>query len=777
MKNRVSWLMIPVVALSIGACGKKEEGVKVPEVAEEVSVVGELKLEGEVSVEEAPAAAASISAEERAVKLGFVRYLTPDTEAVLVFQNGAKSVDRVTSSKVWKLLQDQLAGGLMPMDEGEEMDDIEEMDDDFEIPEGEQDAAVDGAAADVDAGAGLPGEMGPGMLFGTEFTMAMGKTTGEQAANLLMLNRRMTYLQMRGLAKASVAAAREGERADLEEALVDGYTSEWFVDLLKDPDSGMAMFERMEMPPLYLAFRVGEEQRPAAAQEVAAMLANFNMLGDMVEPVETEKAGQKFAGYKVSGAKISANLAGARDIMEESLDVATVDQLLAAVTKKDLVVLSGTIGDYVLLFLGAEADDLQLAGELGQSIVATDALDFTDAYASKELAAVVYGQKAAMDQLYASVGGLADITDGLRDGISGADGLGDTRDLEAMFQIVAEREAALQKLASNEALGTVVFYEDGLKIESYGGVDRGAIAWQAPNRLGHLGDSPDVVLFANMTVDAAYDEGLRGYFEALFETAYAMTLKLTELPIEDDQIAQFTGMVKVFDDNFRSDMIAMWNAYNQDFGDGLAGETAWVVDLKGAAPAVPGVPQVVVDKLKLPRIAMVSPIEDRAKLGVAWDKMNVTATGILGKVSGMVGQDLPMQKPLSSEKNELTTWFFPLPFFNDDFLPSVTLDDQWWAASTSKNQALELIGQAAAGGVERTGLVFTVNFRALESYAKETAKLMDENADALMGAPFSPEEMQLIEDSIGVLGELDKITVHSRREGAVLRSSVHFKTR
>ncbi len=766
--------MIPVLALSIGACGKKDEGVKAPEGAVEVAAAVMDPVGGAELPDEVPEVKdAAISAEERAAKLGFVRYLPADTEAVLVFHNGAKSVDRVTSSKVWELLQVQFAGGLMPLDEGGEMDDLEEMDDDFEVPEGEQDVAVDGA----DAGVGTDDAMGLGMFFGREFTMAMGKTTGEQTANLLTLNRRMTYLQMRGLAKALVAAAGEGERADLEQALADGYTSELFVDLLKDPDSGLAMLERMAMPPLYLAFRVGEEQRSAAAQEVAALLANLNVFGDMVEPVETEKAGQKFAGFKVSGAKISANLAGAREVMEEEFDAATVDQLLAAVAKKDLVVLSGTIGDYVLLFLGAAVDDLQLASELGQSIVAADALDFTDAYASKELAAVVYGQKAAMDQLYASVGGLADMAGGLSDGISGADALGDTRDLEAMFQIVAEREAALQKLASNEALGTVVFYEDGLKIESYGGVDRGAIAWQAPNRLGHLGDSPYVVLFANMTVDAAYDEGLRGYLEALFETAYAMTLKVTELPIEDDQIAQFTGMVKKFDDHFRPDMIAMWNAYNEDFGDGLGGETAWVVDLKGAAPAVPGVPQVVVDKLKLPRIAMVSPVEDRAKLGVAWDKMNVTATGILGKVSGLVGQDIPMQKPLSSEKNELTTWFFPLPFFNDDFLPSVTLGDQWWAVSTSKNQAHELIGQAAAGVAERTGLVFTVNFRALEHYAKETAKLMDENAEALMGAPFTPEQVQLIEDSIGVLGDLDKMTVHSRREGGVLRSSVHFKTR
>lgn len=761
MKNRASWLIIPAVALSFGACKKKEEA-KAPEIP--AAVVDAAKLPDAVKTPAAETAA--ISAEERAAKLGFVKYLPQDTEAVLAFHNGTKSADRVTSSKLWQLVQTQMGGGMVPMD------DAEELDDEIEIPEAEQDAD-----ADAPEDAAMEEPMGPAMLFGTEFTMAMGKSTGEQTANLLTLNRRMTYFQMRGLAKSLVAAARKGEIADLEQSLTEGYSSDLVADLLKDPDSGIPLLERTKMPPLYFAFRVGDDQRLAAAQQVAALLANLNMLGEMVEPVETEKAGQKFAGFKVSGAKISATMAADRAGLDEDLDPATVDQLLAVVAKKDLVILTGTIGDYVLLFLGAAADDLNLASEIGQSMVSTDALAFTDAYVSKELAAVVYGQKAAMDQLYASAGGLADMTNGLRDGIAGADGLGDTRDLEAMFQIVAEREAALQKLVSNETLGTVAFFEDGLKIESYGGSDNGALAWTTPNKLGHLGDSSDVVLFANMTVDAAYDEKMRAYFEALFETAYAMTLKVAELPIEDEQIAQFTGMAKMFDENFRTDLVALWNTYNVDFGGSLGGETAWVIDLKGAAPAVPGIPQAVVDTLKVPRISMISPVTDRAKLTASWEKMNVTTTGILAKVSGMVGQEIPMQKPISSEKDGFTTWFFPLPFFNEDFLPSVTVGDQWWAASTSKNQALDLLAQATAGGETRTGLVFNVNFKALETYAKETAKIADENAEAIMGAPLTPEQKQLIEDSIGVLGDLDKMTVHSRREGTVLRSSIHFKTR
>jgi len=365
----------------------------------------------------------------------------------------------------------------------------------------------------------------------------------------------------------------------------------------------------------------------------------------------------------------------------------------------------------------------------------------------------------------------------LRDGIAGSEGLGDTRDLEAMFQVVADRESALKKLVSNEAQGIVAFFEEGLKIESYGGMDAGAMDWKKPNKLAHLGSSSDVVLFANMNVTDEYDQKSREYFEALLETAYGITMKVAELPMKDEQFKQFAEMAKMYDGQFRGDTVAFWQAFSGDFGQGLGMESAFIVDLKGAAPAIPGVPQKVVDEAKVPRITVILPVVDRAKLTASWDKMNTTTTKILGQVSQMMGQDIPMQKPLSSEKNDLTTWFFPLPFFNDDFLPSVTVGDEWFAASTSKNQAIDLINQAKAGGEAGSGFSLTLNFKALEAYAKDTAKLVDENAETMMGEALTPEQKNLIEDGIDVMSEFDNLKIHSRREASVLRSSVHFKTR
>jgi hypothetical protein len=184
-----------------------------------------------------------------------------------------------------------------------------------------------------------------------------------------------------------------------------------------------------------------------------------------------------------------------------------------------------------------------------------------------------------------------------------------------------------------------------------------------------------------------------------------------------------------------------------------------------------------VDTAKVPRVSLIAPVTDRAKLASSWDKMNTTLTGTLAKISEITGEKIPMQKPLSSEKNGNTTWFFPLPFFNDDFLPSVTVSDKWFAASSSKNQALDLIAKADAGGESRSGFWFSMNFKALENYANDTYKLFDANALALTGSALPADRKKLIANSIAALGDLDKLTIHSRREGGILRTSVNFKTR
>ena len=70
---------------------------------------------------------------------------------------------------------------------------------------------------------------------------------------------------------------------------------------------------------------------------------------------------------------------------------------------------------------------------------------------------MIYGQKAAIDPHDRRIGGISDMATGLRDGLSSAEGLGDTRDLEALLRIVGEQGGGAAKLAVTDSVCTAVF--------------------------------------------------------------------------------------------------------------------------------------------------------------------------------------------------------------------------------------------------------------------------------------------------------------------------------
>jgi len=732
MKIRNIWWLVPA-ALLLGACKKKEpaETTETPAAAESATEAGATP-----GTSPAPVVPA-LSPEERAAKLGFVRHLPQDSGVAISLYNGTRNAERIKSSKLWRAISGEL---------GEDLEDLTEDED---------------------------SEVGPAALFAKEFTIAVGPQVGEQTSNLIKLNRRMTHFQMRALASAVAECAESGDFSDFGMILSQRFSSELFTDLLKDPESGVDLFEKMNMPALYLAFGTTPDNREAIAQQLASSSEMLAFFGDFVEPVEVERNGETFAGQKISGAKLSEEMAGERESMEMMLEPAMVDRLIAAIAKKDLVVMSGLVGDYAVFFIGSSADDLVFADDLGGSLVAGDALAFCDAHAEKELAAMIYGKKDAISQMMVNLTGFADIASGLREGLAGAESLGDTRDLQALLRLVGEREAAIRALSSIEATGTIAFLEDGLKIESYGGIDGGRFDWAAANRLNGLKDGPNVAVFTNATASKVYSEVGRAYLEALMETTYAMAMKVAEFPLEDDDMLQFREMAGMFDLKFRRDAVAIWDAISGDFSAGLGHESALIVDLNGTPPPIPGVPQNVVDDGKFPRITMVAPVTERAKLAEAWRKIDVSATSILGNISEMQGTPIPMQKPLSSERDGYTTWFFSVPFFSDDFLPSVTVGDEWFAASTSKNQALDLLAKAGSGQTGN-GLNVMVNFGALREFAKLTTELLEKNSDTVV---LDEDVIESIGKFADALEDFEQLTLHTRKEGGMLRTSVHLKTR
>ncbi len=772
-----AWWLVPVVSLSGFSC--KEKPKTVESGTEEKSMVD--KVVETVKEAVTPGADSKLSAEERAAKVGFAKYLPKDTEALISVYDAKGSAEKLQALEVVGLIMANAGGMGMGAQELEMVPEDaivpeEEMleEDVIEVPEAEQ-ADEPGEEAPMAEGGG------PWTLLGQEVTIAMGKSTADQAGNLMTFNRRMGYLQAKAMGTAVASAAKGGDMEMVGELLQDEMGAGLLKAIIKDSESGTDLFDKTEMPPMYLAFRAKEGELEQAAQLVASGMSFFGMAGEMAAPVEFETGGVKLSGFTLLGEKVAEAMEEERENMERDLDAETVDALLRSIRSKNLTVATGTIDNYVVVVIGGDKDKLVLESEIGNSFVSTDELKFSDAFADKQLVSLMYGKKDILQQMITQSGGLSSYSIGFRDGISGSEGLGDTRDIEGLLQIIADREKALLELGSYADSGLVAFVDEGLKVESFGGYDKGALDWKAKTKLAHLGKTGDPLMFFNMASDATYDERIGGYVEAIFETAFAIAEKAAELDIDSRDMREFKEAKKMFDENFSADVVGLYDALSGPFSEGLGHEMAFVVDLGGAFPAIPGIPQAVVDEAKSPRITYIAPVEDRSKLATAWDEMNTRTTSILAKISEMSGEKIPMQKPISSEKDGMTTWFFSFPFFQDDFMPSVTVSDDWFAASTSKTRALDLMGKAKAGGAEGEGLVFHVNFNALTGYAKDTLALIDKNSAEIFPneyklGKFNREKGEMLE-VIEACEEFDSLDWTSREENGYLRTSIHFKTK
>ena len=732
------WSVLPVSVLAFSACGKKEQE-SVPAAAP-----GEVAAAPAVAAPAEPPAPVvkALTPGERAAMLGIVGRLAKDTESVMAIYDGREIVKRLRSLKAWELIRE------------------------IAKEEGESDPEEDMAEGAAEAG----------KFIGQEIFIATGKGTTPQFENLMKLSRRSNYYQMRVMTQAFATAAKEGDLSAMDSA--DSAVME---ELAKDLGKEMALVESAMMPPVLLGLKAVDAEALGKAQEgITSTLESLPMfLPEGLTPVEFTKGGVTFKGYKLAGSFVAKQLTDARAEIEKTLDPADVDRLIEALGKRNLVLAHGALDNYLMIYLGDGEEGCPLVETVEDSLAANEALSFVDGWQGKKLVGLVYGEQGLAK---ASVAGtLKDLALGVRDGLAGSDAFGDTRELAALLEMVGEKEDALLALAKTDASGGLIALEDGVKFELYGGTDRGAVDHAAAHQLAGLGGGEDVLLFGNWVSTPEYSKRAREYGEVIVESAYAMAEKVAGLEIADsEEFTQFQQGFGLFNAKFRTDALGLWDAL-ATADSGLGGETAVVVDLKGAMPPLPGVPQELVDGGRFVRASIVSPVTDRAKLGESWGKLDGSLKNIFKTVSEMSGEEIPMQKPISSEKNGLTTYFFSFPFFNDDFLPSVSVSDKWYIASTSKLQALDLAAAADKAAGERKGAWMELDFDALRKFTTDWVALLEKDGEAALGGPEAfaefKEQLPRIRKGLAAFEEFDAMTVSERREGGQLRTSLHFKTR
>jgi len=731
----------------LAGCGGKEE-------AEPVKAAGEKEVASEVA-EPGPAEPASGDAlDKRAAALGFGKHLPASTHGYLGVFDGKGFVDSLRGSELGEILEARAE------EEGMDLEDMEE----------------DPAGGMVLA------------LLAEEVFVAVGEGTPEQAANLAALNESMRRHQMKLMVKLLEMNLTGGEDAMgpmgmqmMMMPLVGGF--------LRDPAGGLAVLEESQMPPLMVGCKVSDEEMRQRIADMAQggmmkMLAWGGPDGeDIFEAANIESGGSKFSGVKIVGEKIAAKIGKEeRENLAQFMDPATVERLIKFLKAKSLLMAVGVREDYVVGFLGSGTDELQFAGEVSQSAVARSEFGFLDGYTDKKLLGVMAMSKDLQDAAVRHSAPFGSIAKGIREGLRESEGFGDTRDLEILLDLVAKQEKALMEMNRFSAAGVVAYREKGLKIESYGGGNAAGMDFEAKHRYGRLAEREGVFVFANWVADEEYSGKLFEYLDTVGETLYLGAKQAAGLDIDEADFEEFKEWFALIDGKFRPHALEIWQALRGDLLAGLGNEAALVMDLDGELPAVPGLPQAVVDNGKAPRLGVIAPVDDRAKLGACWERLDKAVRGILEVVATMTDNKIPMQKPMSSESDDLKTWFFPFPFQTDDFVLSASLDEADFFLATSKSFVKELAGAIESGeaGAERRGAYVDVDLVVLTAYLNDWIKLFETHGAEMFGAD-SPrweefrENLPMLKRLAAASGELKAIRAHTRKEDGIVRSSIFFE--
>ena len=745
--------------LGLSSCGEKESGGEAggsgaggetPAVAD-----GGTSEAADGGTAEAPTpVVATATADERAKALGFAQYLPKDTEAFFGLYDGKGFVNDLRQSKLGKFVEARAA------EEGVDLNEVNE------APEASMILS----------------------LFSEEFFVAVGKGAPKQVDNLVRVQSSMNFHQLK-MVIAMLDSQLGGDDGIDEQDMAMGMVK----GMLNDPKAGISILESVQMPPLMIGAKVSdEEQREGLAGMIADGLAEMQaeLVGDgdedgVAETISVKRGDSEFNGIRIIGEKVVKMLSERdKEEMVEVIGAANVERLLKIAASKNFVFAAGVHKEYVMVFAGSDIEELQIAESAGDSYAANGDLAFTDAHLGKLLAVTSVSQALTDGATKNSGGMLGSLAMGVKAGLADAKNFGDTQDIEVLLDLLVKQEKGLLDAVTYVATGIAVVRDEGLKVEFYGGNNGPAYDLKAPRKYSSIGEREGVLLFANWVTNEPYVDKVLEYVDTLGEIAYVAAGKVAGLDLDEPGLEEFRGQFGMFDSKIRPDLLELWTAVRGDLMAGLGGEGALVVDLQGGLPTVPGLPQVIVNKGKAPRIGFVKPVSDRAKISSSWSKINGAAENILKTISEMSGENIPMQKPMSSEKNDLQTWFFAsIPFQTDDFVLSVSIDDQNFFASTSKSFVEDLSAALKAAKVDpkATGSILNIDFGVLRTYLMDWVTLIDENAEALPGGEDGAEdfraELPKVREVIAATEDVESLSVRTWGERGSMRSTLHIKVK
>lgn len=442
-----------------------------------------------------------------------------------------------------------------------------------------------------------------------------------------------------------------------------------------------------------------------------------------------------------------------QDVLKKMLaakisDPKALDDVFQSLMARKMEVAYGFIGDYFVVSLGEDHAHLKFAATPGESLLARPEIKVAAQYAEKPLLSFSWND-AAMGMLslphYELTPWFEALKTDLDQKLPGID-------LKKLGDDLARIDAKGAKIFPKDVTSIVgVTYRDrGICSEIFGGMKMPALNGAKPLKFESM-PANTTFFWMDAQRNPAIKAAAFAWMEDVASTGYNLFLNVGMQKLPDKQRLGFG----IFQNLAVPKLIELYQITRDQYSNSLGDEGALAVDLGGEMPAIPMLPQPIIDNGKMIRVAVVKEVKDRKLLAQSWESYLKVARD----VALMIPQTAQMPGGLPEPKTETTDGvaqsYYPLslPFPTGDLLPNVATTDNVLVMSTSRKYSLELAKAASnAPSQKPIALEMQINSKAACDFLEKWVAIVKNNPD--MMTTLAPDKAEEVKRRLPVISAL-----------------------
>jgi hypothetical protein len=536
---------------------------------------------------------------------------------------------------------------------------------------------------------------------------------------------------------------------------------------------------KVEIPPLVLGFKAGASKQQLNSMLDATLQGVLSDLPPGFETAAFQVDGKfEFKSLTVNVRKLVSAVQEAQLLLQAKEvmgDEKKAQELVTSLMAKRVEVAWGWVEDNFVLSIGTDHGHLKFAASPADSAISIpEVAKRASQFAGKKPFGLGYASAALFKKLETKiefVPMIEQVTDAVR-GILKPEAIdkirSDAKALQGKFQAAMTVEY--------DSLVSVSWWDSGMHAEMFGGVRSNRLNSSKSLNLASLA-SPTTFLIADSRVNEAEADKVLALLEESATTIWGWYESYGRAMVPESERQQVAmaevvavPLIKQF-----------WNSSRQ-LGKALGDESAFLIDLNGEFPKVPNapIPPTVLAGGKVPRIAWVADLKNRAALADAWTGFSAIVKQIMTVASQGASTAPQVPEPVSKKVGNAELHYIPLPMDTGDLLPHVAITADRWMVSSSPTYSAELAGKGAAAGGTALGSHWTVNFPALWNLADVWLKVAESDPAAFFDKSESTvrefnENKPLIRDIIRLLRSVGPLDVQMTKDGALNHDSIYFQ--